>query len=74
MATAPSSCCPMGRARRPGSVPGRRAGRRCRRAAWWWCRRTLPYETWGFVRDLTQVLGQVSISAAALSVISRQAR
>ncbi|WP_233560011.1 SLBB domain-containing protein [Teichococcus wenyumeiae] len=33
-----------------------------------------PYETWGFVRDLTQVLGQVSISAAALSVISRQAR
>ncbi|MBO1076989.1 SLBB domain-containing protein [Roseomonas marmotae] len=33
-----------------------------------------PYETWGFVRDLTQVLGQVSISAAALSVISRQSR
>jgi protein involved in polysaccharide export with SLBB domain len=33
-----------------------------------------PYETWGFVRDLTQVLGQISISAAALSVISRQAR
>jgi protein involved in polysaccharide export with SLBB domain len=33
-----------------------------------------PYETWGFVRDLTQVLGQVSISAAALSVIARQSR
>ncbi|MFT8246822.1 SLBB domain-containing protein [Roseomonas sp. BN140053] len=33
-----------------------------------------PYETWGFIRDLTQVLGQVSVSAAALSVISRQAR
>jgi protein involved in polysaccharide export with SLBB domain len=33
-----------------------------------------PYETWGFVRDLTQVLGQVSISAAALSVIARQSK
>ena len=31
-----------------------------------------PYETWGFVRDLTQVLGQLSISAAALSVIAKQ--
>lgn len=30
-----------------------------------------PYETWGFIRDLTQVLGQVSISAASLAVISR---
>ena len=33
-----------------------------------------PYESWGFVRDLTQVLGQISISAAALAVISRNAR
>jgi protein involved in polysaccharide export with SLBB domain len=33
-----------------------------------------PYETWGFVRDLTQVLGQISISAAALSVIARQTK
>ncbi|WP_367614529.1 SLBB domain-containing protein [Teichococcus coralli] len=31
-----------------------------------------PYETWGFVRDLTQTLGQLSISAAALSVIAKQ--
>lgn len=31
-----------------------------------------PYETWGFVRDLTQVLGQVSVSAAALAVIARE--
>ena len=30
-----------------------------------------PYETWGFIRDLTQVLGQVSISTASLAVISR---
>ncbi|WP_237181185.1 polysaccharide biosynthesis/export family protein [Roseomonas haemaphysalidis] len=33
-----------------------------------------PYETWGFIRDITQVLGQVSISAAALSVIAKSAR
>ena len=33
-----------------------------------------PYETWGFIRDITQVLGQVSVSAAALAVISRQAQ
>jgi len=33
-----------------------------------------PYETWGFIRDLTSVLGQLSISSAALAVISRQAR
>lgn len=32
-----------------------------------------PYETWGFVRDLTQVLGQVSVSAAALAVVAREA-
>jgi protein involved in polysaccharide export with SLBB domain len=32
-----------------------------------------PYETWGFIRDLTQVLGQVSVSAAALAVIAREA-
>ncbi len=31
-----------------------------------------PYETWGFVRDLTQVLGQISVSAAALAVIARE--
>ncbi|MDJ0387670.1 SLBB domain-containing protein [Roseomonas sp. E05] len=33
-----------------------------------------PYETWGFVRDLTQTLGQISISAAALSVIAGQVK
>ena len=33
-----------------------------------------PYETWGFIRDLTQVVGQLSISAAALAVIGREAR
>ncbi|UFN50500.1 SLBB domain-containing protein [Roseomonas sp. OT10] len=33
-----------------------------------------PFETWGFIRDLTQVLGQVSVSAAALAVVSRQTR
>ena len=33
-----------------------------------------PYETWGFIRDLTAVLGQLSISSAALAVISRQAK
>ena len=33
-----------------------------------------PFEFWGFVRDLTQVLGQVSVSAAALAVISRNTR
>lgn len=31
-----------------------------------------PYETWGFIRDLTQVLSQVTISAAALAVIARE--
>ncbi|MFC7738982.1 hypothetical protein ACFQX4_25050 [Roseomonas sp. GCM10028921] len=31
-----------------------------------------PYETWGFIRDLTSVLGQISISSAALAVISKQ--
>lgn len=30
-----------------------------------------PYETWGFLRDVTQVLSQVALSAAALSVIVR---
>jgi protein involved in polysaccharide export with SLBB domain len=33
-----------------------------------------PFETWGFIRDLTQVLSQVTISAAALAVIAREAR
>ncbi|WP_426954755.1 SLBB domain-containing protein [Muricoccus radiodurans] len=33
-----------------------------------------PYETWGFIRDLTQVLGQLSISSAALAVIAREVR
>ena len=34
------------------SAPGRRAGRRCRRAASWWCRRTpRPSRTRGFIRD-----------------------
>lgn len=33
-----------------------------------------PWETWGFIRDVTQVLGQLSISAAALAVISRESR
>ncbi|MBE9604347.1 SLBB domain-containing protein [Acetobacteraceae bacterium H6797] len=30
-----------------------------------------PFETWGFIRDITQVLSQVSISAASLAVISK---
>ena len=30
-----------------------------------------PYETWGFLRDLTQVLSQVALSTAALAVIVR---
>jgi protein involved in polysaccharide export with SLBB domain len=30
-----------------------------------------PYETWGFLRDLTQVLGQLALSSAALAVITR---
>ena len=33
-----------------------------------------PYETWGFIRDITSVLGQISISSAALAVIAKQAR
>ncbi len=33
-----------------------------------------PFETWGFIRDLTQVLSQVTISSAALAVIAREAR
>jgi protein involved in polysaccharide export with SLBB domain len=31
-----------------------------------------PFETWGFIRDVTQVLSQVTISSAALAVISRE--
>ncbi len=30
-----------------------------------------PYETWGFARDITQVLSQVALSSAALAVIAR---
>lgn len=30
-----------------------------------------PYETWGFLRDVTQVLAQVALSSAALAVIVR---
>jgi polysaccharide biosynthesis/export protein len=30
-----------------------------------------PYETWGFLRDVTQVLSQVALSSAALAVIVR---
>ncbi len=30
-----------------------------------------PYETWGFIRDVTQVLSQVALSSAALAVIVR---
>jgi protein involved in polysaccharide export with SLBB domain len=33
-----------------------------------------PFETWGFIRDLTQVLSQVTISSAALAVIARELR
>ncbi len=33
-----------------------------------------PFETWGFIRDLTQVLSQVTISSAALAVIAREMR
>jgi len=31
-----------------------------------------PFETWGFLRDLGQVLSQLTISAAALAVIARE--
>jgi len=30
-----------------------------------------PYQTWGFIRDATQVLGQLALSSAALAVITR---
>lgn len=30
-----------------------------------------PYETWGFLRDVTQVLSQIALSSAALAVIAR---
>ncbi|WP_424813319.1 SLBB domain-containing protein [Roseococcus sp. YIM B11640] len=30
-----------------------------------------PFENWGFLRDMTQVAGQLAISAAALAVIAR---
>jgi protein involved in polysaccharide export with SLBB domain len=33
-----------------------------------------PFETRGLIRDLTAILGQVTISAAALAVISREVR
>ncbi|NKC32383.1 polysaccharide biosynthesis/export protein [Roseomonas sp. BU-1] len=33
-----------------------------------------PFETWGLVRDLTQVLSQITISSAALAVIAREVR
>ncbi|MDB5413170.1 MAG: polysaccharide biosynthesis/export protein [Rubritepida sp.] len=32
-----------------------------------------PFESWGFLRDMTQVAGQLAISAAALAVITRGA-
>lgn len=32
-----------------------------------------PFEAWGFLRDMTQIAGQLAISAAALSVIYRGA-
>ncbi|MBJ7250665.1 MAG: hypothetical protein JHC89_04590 [Acetobacteraceae bacterium] len=33
-----------------------------------------PFETWGYIRDVTQILGQLTISSAALAVIAREAR
>jgi protein involved in polysaccharide export with SLBB domain len=33
-----------------------------------------PFETWGYIRDMTQILGQLTISSAALAVIAREAR
>ena len=30
-----------------------------------------PYETWGFARDITQVLSQIVLSSAALAVVAR---
>lgn len=33
-----------------------------------------PFETWGFIRDLTSVLGQITLSSAALALISRETR
>jgi len=31
-----------------------------------------PFESWGFLRDLTQVASQLAISTAALAVIARR--
>lgn len=33
-----------------------------------------PFEAWGLVRDVTQVLSQITLSGAALAVISRERR
>ena len=33
-----------------------------------------PFETWGYIRDMTQILGQLTISSAALAVIARESR
>lgn len=33
-----------------------------------------PFETWGYIRDITQIVGQLTISSAALAVIAREAR
>lgn len=33
-----------------------------------------PFETWGYIRDVTQILGQLTISSLALAVVAREAR
>ncbi|MCA3417274.1 MAG: SLBB domain-containing protein [Roseomonas sp.] len=33
-----------------------------------------PFETWGYIRDITQILGQLTISSLALAVVAREAR
>ena len=33
-----------------------------------------PFETWGYIRDVTQILGQLTISTLALAVVAREAQ
>ena len=33
-----------------------------------------PFETWGYIRDVTQILAQLTISSLALAVVAREAR
>ena len=72
MAGAASWCCRTGNRRRPGLGGWQSGGPPIPPGS------TVvvpqdpsPYETWGFLRDVTQVLSQVALSSAALAVIVR---